>query len=207
MLHFIAGKRLARGPADRGRRDQRAARGAQAAGRAGARVPLPAGRHRAQPAGEALPGAQRSAAGSRLRPARRPQPAVSSCGARCAASSAKASATSSCWSRRKRSTPAIIERAPLWNDKTRRARARSTSSAMCTAASTNWATLLAQAGLRDVADGVTAARPRRHAADGRKAIFVGDLVDRGPRRSRRAAPGDGHGRARARRSACPATTT
>ena len=47
--------------AGRGGRHQRAAGSAQAAGRAGARIPLPAGRHRAGHAGAGLPGAQRGA--------------------------------------------------------------------------------------------------------------------------------------------------
>ena len=47
---------------------------------------------------------------------------------------------------------------------------------------------------------------RAHPA-GRKAVFVGDLVDRGPRIAGRAAPGDGHGRGRRAPCACPATTT
>ena len=74
-----------RRPADRRRRDERAAGGAQAAGRAGAAVPR-ACRSRScfDLPGASLPGAQREPARPRLRPARHPQPARSSCAARCA---------------------------------------------------------------------------------------------------------------------------
>ena len=58
VLHFIAGKRLDARAAHRRRRDERAARGARAARRAGARAPRAAGRDRARPARAALPGAQ-----------------------------------------------------------------------------------------------------------------------------------------------------
>ena len=43
--------------------------------------------------------------------------------------------------------------------------------------------------------------------EGRKAVFLGDLVDRGPRILDVAAAGAEHGRARRRPCACPATTT
>ena len=57
------------------------------------------------------------------------------------------------------------------------------------------------------------ARPRRPGRpvdaahpEGRRPVFVGDLVDRGPDTPGRAAPGDGDGRRPATPSACPATT-
>src|SRR5439155_15286030 len=48
LLHFIAGKPLAWGTLDGDRRDQRATRVPQAAGRPRPAVPLPAGRHCAE---------------------------------------------------------------------------------------------------------------------------------------------------------------
>ncbi len=59
------------------------------------------------------------------------------------------------------------------------------------------ATLLAELGYD--ADGVH--------PENRTAVFVGDLVDRGPDTPGGAAPGHGHGRAAAPRCACRATTS
>ena len=98
-------RRQAAGPraADGHRRHQRAARGPQAAGRTGPQVPLPAGRHRAEPARGALPGAEPGS--GRPRRSARTSSATSgrNCGGRCGASSGKASGTSSCWKAPRRS--------------------------------------------------------------------------------------------------------
>ena len=105
-------------PADRRRRDQRPAGGAQAAGRAGARattclpvaivLDLP---ERAVP--RAQPPRGRTAASGRTSSATR----ASSCAARCAACSARASATSSSCRSPEEVEAATIERQPLWNDR------------------------------------------------------------------------------------------
>ena len=94
---------------------------------------------------------------------------------------------------------------PLWNDRTRRARPvrhhRRRARLLRRAARAAARSSATRSSRRR-----TAASASRHPA-GRKAVFVGDLVDRGPDIARRAAAGDGHGRRRARRCACPATTT
>ena len=83
--------------------------------------------------------------------------------------------------------------------------ARSTSSATCTAAAPSWRRCSATLGY-ELSRRRRAARSARATRTGRTAVFVGDLVDRGPDTPGRAAPGDGHGRGRAPRCACPATT-
>ena len=119
VLHFIAGKRLARGPAHGRRRHQRAAGGAQAAGRAGhasttcspVAIVLDLPEEVCHERNAARPDRDFGAA-------RRPQPAPRSCAARCAACSARASATSSsCASREEIDAadgraPAAVERPP-----------------------------------------------------------------------------------------------
>ena len=70
-LALHRGQAAGAGPADRDRRHQRAARSPQAAGRACSAVPLPAGRHRAEPARRDLSGAQSAAGRTGLRSPRR----------------------------------------------------------------------------------------------------------------------------------------
>ena len=73
-----------RRPADRGRRHERAARGAPAAGRARPRASLPAGRDRARPARDgSATSATRAAPDRDFGAARGPPAAASSCGGRC----------------------------------------------------------------------------------------------------------------------------
>ena len=80
---------------------------------------------------------------------------------------------------------------------------RSTSSATSTAASTSWTALLRELGYEVDARRRRRRRPHR---TGRTAVFVGDLVDRGPRHARRAAAG--HGMVEAGTAlASPATTS
>ena len=75
--------------------------------------------------------------------------------------------------------------------------ARSTSSATSTAAAPSSRRCSAELGYAIARD---ERRPRRRARirDGRRAVFVGDLVDRGPGHPGRAAAGHGHGRRRRR---------
>ena len=90
-------KRLARGHAHRRRRDERAARGAQAARRAGARsiTCLPVAIVLDLPE-RLCHERNRAAPGPRLRPARHPPADAASCAARCAGCSARASGTCTC---------------------------------------------------------------------------------------------------------------
>ena len=168
------GQAAGRRAADRRGRHQRAAGGAQAAGRPGPRVPLPAGRHR--------PGSCRSASArtaTQSRPDRDFGPHVVRNHVRSLRQSlrgwsGRASGTSSCCTARRRSEAATVTREPLYNNKKARTRAvrhhrrhsrllRRTDGA----ADANWATRW------------TATPSRR--PEGRKAVFLGDLVDRGPK--------------------------
>ena len=123
--------------ADRGRCHQRPAGGAQAAGRTGPGVPLPAGGHRVQPAGEALPGAQPRPGRPRLRPARHPPADVAAAPspARPAARRLPARLRARDRQRKWRPPPSSACRCGTTGGTST---ARSTSSATCTAAATNW---------------------------------------------------------------------
>ena len=132
----------------------------------------------------ALPGAQPSTGRTELRPSRRPPPAV-------------ATAAVAPWSRKGRLPPrlragnarrgrtaAVVERVPLWNDKRRRTRPvrhhrrcsrllRRAGGAAATARLRRrpfWQTTI-----------LSGATVLTSIPQGRKAVFVGDLVDRGPR--------------------------
>ena len=112
------------------------------------------------------------------------QPARRSCAARCAACGARASATSSCWRRRRRSTRPTIEREPLWNDR-RHEHGPFDIIGDVHGCCDELDELLGSSATSAARDG----RPRRGRSrhpEGRKAVFVGDLVDRGPRIARRA---------------------
>ena len=197
------------GEADGRRRHQRPARGPQAAGGAGPAVPLPAGGDRAEPARAGLPGAEPRAA----RPGRSARTSSAtrrrSCGGRCGGFARKASATSSSWRRPRRSRR---RRSSGCRSGTTGATStgRSTSSATSTAAATSWRSCSSGWATRR---GRSRRRSPRLGArtyvhpEGRKAVFLGDLVDRGPRSPRHGAARPQHGRPAARRSACPATTT
>ena len=117
----------------------------------------------------------RSRAGPRLRPARHPQSERASCIARCEASDARASGTSTCSSRRRKSMRRVIERQPLWNNR------KAETGPFDIIGDVHGCCdeleqLLQQLGY-ERNDGMARGQ---HPA-GRKAIFVGDLVDRGPR--------------------------
>ena len=124
---------------------------------------------------ERLPRAQRAAPRPALRPPRRPQPAQRSSGARSAACSAKGSGTSSSCARRRRSRTRDVEREPLLERPARRARA--------VRHHRRRPRLPRRA--RGAADRarLRPSRPtaRTHAIPtAARAVFLGDLVDRGP---------------------------
>ena len=125
------------GHADRHRRDERAARGAQADRRARARVPLPARGDRPQPPGAALPRAEPRPRRPQLRPARRRASTRSSSAARSGTSRTRASGTSSSSTRRRRSRRSRSS-ASRSGTTASTSTGRSTSSATSTAASTSW---------------------------------------------------------------------
>ena len=172
------------GPADGHRRHQRAARGPQAARRAGPQVPLPARRHRAEPPRAALPGPQplsrRNATSARTSSASSSR----NCAGRSGASAGKGFRHVFVLESPEEVEAATVERVPLWNDKRQRTRPlrhhRRRSRLLRRTGSPAPATRLR----RDVPWTAT----RRSGAtvayahpEGRKAVFVGDLVDRGPR--------------------------
>ena len=142
---------------------------------------MPAGRHRARPARAALPGAQPRPARPRLRPARRPQPASQLRRSlrglqRGGLPPRLRAARRPRRSRRRRSSGE-----PLWNDR-RDEHGPFDIIGDVHGCCDELEALLDAARLR-------ASRPRRRPAatgrratpTGRKAVFVGDLVDRGPR--------------------------
>ena len=178
-LHYIAGKRLRGRPADRRRRHQRAAARAAGAGRAGPRARRAAGRDRAGRAGERVLGAQPSrvptgtSAGQVLRRQHRDLRRSLRGWA------GRASARCTCCAARPRSTRPRSSYERLYNDRgpdrpvrhhRRRARLPRASWSRCSAGSATRST-------RDAAG-----RAGRRAPPGRagRAVFVGDLVDRGP---------------------------
>ena len=183
VLHYVAGKRLRRRPADRGRRDQRAA--ARRAGQlvaAGPRARRAAGRDRARRAGGGVPGAQRRprrTATSARGVIRRQRDELRRGAAR--AGAGRASARCTCCAAPRRSRPPTI---------TLRAAATTTGGTStgpfdvigdvhgCRA---ELEELLGRARLR-AASATSAGRAgrRRATRTGARAVFVGDLVDRGP---------------------------
>ena len=104
------------GTADGHRCDQRAARGAQAAGRTGPAVSLPAGRHRAQSARASSARSATVARRPRVRPARRFASSSRSCGGHCAASKREGFRHVFVLETPEEVEAATIERVPLWND-------------------------------------------------------------------------------------------
>ena len=172
------------GAADGHRRHQRPARGPQAAGRVGPAVPLPAGGGRPRHARAGLPGAEPGPARPGLRPARRPQPVLATAAVAPGAPQGGLPARLRDGDARggrggDRRAGAALERPDG------RARARSTSSAMSTAAATSLEALLGRLGYEAVAVAPggpsLAGGPAYAHPEGRKAVFLGDLVDRGPR--------------------------
>ena len=171
-------------PPDRRRRHQRAARGPPAAGRARPRAPRAAGRDRARHARAALPRAQRGAARprsfgphvvrSQRRDLRRSLRGLRREGFR----------TSTCCPRPRRSTRPTIEREPLWNDR-RDEHGPFDIIGDVHGCFDELVELLDALGY--AVDAPTAAA-RSH-PEGRTAIFLGDLVDRGPGTPGRAAAG------------------
>ena len=141
-----------------------------------------AGRDRPRSPGARLPGAQQDAAGSRRSARTSSASSTASCAARCATCSARAFGTCTFSSSEEEIASVTIERQPLWNNREvrsrtvrhhrRRARLRDELEELLDAARLR---------ARDAA-GASGVTPH-----GRKAVFVGDLVDRGPRDSRRAA--------------------
>ena len=207
VLHFIAGKRLAAGRLTVVDATNVQPRRARAARRAGPGARRAAGRDRARPARAGLRRAQRRPARPRLRRRtwsrrQRDQLRRSLRGLR----ARRASARSTCCDSVEEVEAATDRPRAAAQRLPRPARAVRRRSATCTAAASELETLLDELGYALVRDD---ARPRRSTPrhpDGRRAVFVGDLVDRGPDTPGRAAAGDGHGRQPATRSACPATT-
>ena len=178
VLHYIAGKRLRRRPADRRRRDQRAARRPPAAGRAGPRARRAAGRHRARPARAGLRRAQRRPRRTATSAPASSAASATSCAARCAASARRASARSTSCAASRRSPPRPIVRERLLND-FRHEHGPFDVIGDVHGCRAELETLLDRARLR-----AGPRRPgpagRRRPPEGRTAVFVGDLVDRGP---------------------------
>ena len=184
---------------------QREARAQLVAAGPGAR--RAAGRDRARRARERLRRAQRRAPRPRLRRRTSSAASATSCAGRCAAWRGRASARCTCCARRRggrrRRRSSASSCSTTCRDEHRPVRRRS---ATCTAAAPSWRRCSTELGY--------ALRPRRRRAGrstprtptGRRAVFVGDLVDRGPD-----TPGVlrlvmGMVARRATRSACPATT-
>ena len=169
--------------ADRHRRHQRAARGPRPAGRPGPQVPLPAGRHRAESPRGGLSGAEPLPAGPHLRPARHPQPAVAT--AAVAPGPEAGRLPPRVRPRKRRGGRGGDGRAGAAVERPHRTTtARSTSSATFTAAPTNWSNCWSGWGTARSSSpntGRAGATVAYAHPEGRKAVFVGDLVDRGPR--------------------------
>ena len=171
VLHEIAGRRLARGPADRGRRHQRPARGARAADRGRPRARPVRGRDRARPARGGLPERNAARPDRDFGAARDPAPARRSCGGRCKRPAARGVPP-------RRSCCATSRGGRGGRDRARRRcgptgatePARSTSSATSTGASTSWSRC-------------SRARLRLRRRDGAPGRAAGGLRRR-PRRSR-----------------------
>ena len=119
-------------------------------------------------------GTERSKARPFLRSARAAPAAAASCAAPWARCGGRASTGFTCWSGEAEVESATIERVPLWNDK------RSWHGPFDIIGDVHGCypelvKLLGRLGYQVAADGSTARHP-----DGRSAMFVGDLVDRGP---------------------------
>ena len=205
MLHFIAAQAARARPADRRRRHQRpAARRASRCVALAREHHVLAGRDRARPARGGLPGAQRA----------RGRTATS---ARTSSASQRSQLRRSLRGLQREgfrhvSRPALARGGRRGDDRARAAVDRPPRRARPVRHHRRRPRLLRRAASRCS----TRARLRRSTAtdgrrvtppDGRRAVFVGDLVDRGPRHAGRAAARDGHGRGRRPRSASPATTT
>ena len=202
VLHFIAAKRLARGPADGRRRDQRPAGGAEAAGRAGARSTTSC---RSPSCSTSRSASART--GIRVAPTAHFGPHVIrqqvSQLRRVARGiwDARDSATSTSCRRRRRSRPrpSSASRSGTTGSPTT---ARSTSSATSTAAATNWTNCSPTwATRRDVRRHL--ARTRRHGR--RSSSATSSTV--GPGSWTRSSIVMAHGRGRSQRCAFRAITT
>ncbi len=162
------------GPADRDRCHQRPAGRAPAAHRTGPPASRAGRRDRPRRPRRDLRGAQLGPPGPRVR-APRATPAAGPAAPQPRAGCAGRDSTgSSCCAARPRSTAAVVEREPLWNDRRTEHGPFDIIGDVhgCFAELT---ALLGRLGYAVDADGASA----RHPA-GRKAVFVGDLVDRGP---------------------------
>ena len=174
VLHFIAGKRLDGRPADRRRRHQRPARGPARAGRPGQGAPRAGRGGRPRRARSGLRRAQRRAPGPPVRAARAAQPADPSCAARCGACAGRASTASTSSPARTRSTrrPSSASRCGTTGESDHGPFDIIGDVHGCYRELTE---LLADLGYEVDADGTAARHP-----EGRRALFLGDLVDRGP---------------------------
>ena len=179
------------GPAHRRRRHQRPPRRPPPARGAGPPPPRPPRRDRARRPAGGVPRTQRAAPRPGLRPPRRPQPAQRRSGARSGACTAKGSgACSSCAAATSRTRD--VEREPRWTDR------RTLTGPFDIIGDVHGCheelvALLTALGWAVAADGTDARHP-----DGRTAVFLGDLVDRGPAHPGGAAARDEHGRRRRR---------
>ena len=204
VLHFIAGRRLRARAAHRRRRHQRAARGARSrwsSSRASTTcspvaIVLDLPEEVCQERNRGRPDRDFGAA-------RRPPPALAAARARCSGLQREGfrHVVRPDARRGGRGAPRST-RAPLWTDRRaehgpvrhhrRRPRLPRRAGRAARASSATRSTATAR---------------RRRRPTGRRAVFVGDLVDRGPAHADVLRLVMRHGRRRARRSACPATTT
>ena len=145
-----------------------------------------------------LPGAQPGAARPRLRPARRPQPDVAAAPVAARAAARGLPPRLRPASRRRRSRRPTIERVPLWNDR-RDEHGPFDIIGDVHGCCDELEALLGQLGYerrrRGEADPGLGEPAYAH-PEGRKAVFVGDLVDRGPRILDTRAARAQHGRGR-----------
>ncbi len=180
LLHYVVEKRLKHRKLDGHRCHQRPAGGAQGADRPGAQVSRARRRHRVRPAASELAIARNTRS---ARPPVRRRHVVRSQHGDLSAWHARPAARGlplgpSCCDRARRSMPVEIDRTPLWADKRDEAgpfdiigdvHGCADELESCSASSAT-----PSPGMASDESAVTAAQ-------GRRAIFVGDLVDRGPR--------------------------
>ena len=178
VLHFIAGQRLRGRPPDRRRRHQRAARSPPRAGHAGPRARRAAGRDRARPAGGALrrSGTRAARTGTSARTCS--AASAASCAAGCAGLGREGFRTVHVLHSPEEVDAAAIGRTRLYTDRRDEAGPFDIIGDVhgCRAELEELLTTLGYELERDAAG-----RPvdARHPG-GRRAVFVGDLVDRGP---------------------------
>ena len=210
VLHFIAAQAAGAGPADRRRCHQRAARGPQAARRAG---PASTTACRSPSCSTCPSGSARSATA----------PGTTGTSARTSSASSSRNCAGRCVASAREGfrhvfvleTPEEVEAA---DDRAGAAVERQAAGARAVRHHRRRSRLLRRTGSAARAAGLSCRRRwtatirvwgnRAYAhPEGRKAVFVGDLVDRGPRILDTRAARAEHGRSAARPCACPATTT